>query len=280
VHRSIVLACCVLLLVSPCRAAKAPSFVDDGDYGKLTIFSDIPGADIYVDAKFVGQDRAAISNIPAGKHYVRVVKEENTIQSGLVDVKEGEETIIVAKPTGDELLSKSRKPNHVLLFGNMSSVGYYEVNPGGTYDYAYRPQWGVGTEIKFALPVVDINIDLGFFLNYPSAIVAGSGEAQMAISSPYICVGKDIAKAGPFKIGVGGGFNYGIFNAGGGTTISISSRLGYMAYIEAMRNLGASQKIAVKLGYLAYNGKSTTTAGAGDVSCNGYFLQVGIAYPL
>lgn len=267
-------------MISPGWAAKAQPFADDGEYGKLTIFSDLPGSDIYVDAKFVGQDRAAISNIPVGKHYVRVVKEENTIQSGLVDVKEGEETIIVAKPTGDELLSKTRKPNHVLMFGNMSSVGYYEVNPGGTYDYTYKPQYGVGTEIKFALPVVDLNIDLGFFLNYPSAIVTPSGEAQMAISSPYVCVGKDIVKAGPFKISAGAGFNYGIFNAGGGTTISIASRLGYMAYIEAMRNLGTSQKIAFKFGYLAYNGKSTTNVGAGDVSCNGYFLQVGVAYPL
>jgi len=282
--RRLFLFCLVLLLVSPCLAAKPKALGADAEFGKLTVFSDVIGSDIYVDAKFIGQDRATISNMPVGKHYVRVVKAERTIQSGLVDVKEGDETIIVAKPTEDELLANIRKPSHVLIFGSMTGVGYNEVNPNGTYNLTYRPQYGVGTEVKLAVPVVDVNIDLGFFLNYPSALIVGNAEAQMAISSPYVCVTKEFLKAGPFKLNAGGGLNYGIFNPGGGTNISIASRIGYMAYIEGMRNITDNQKLDIKLGYAVYNGRSSvrvgTTTGYGDVSCAGLFLTAGVAYQL
>lgn len=263
----------------PCEADRAPAFQETA-YGKLTIYSDVLGADIYVDAKFVGQDRATISNIPEGKHYVRVVKGDKTIQSGLINVKEGEETIIVAKPTEEELLSRIRKPNHVLLFCSYTGAGYNEVNPSGTYNLTYRPQYGLGTEVKFVIPVVDVNLDLGFFLNYPSTIVSGTVEVQMAISSPYVCVGKDLFKGGHFKISAGAGLNYGIFNPGGGTLISIASRPGYMGYVEAIRSFMDSQKLVIKFGYVSYIGKSSTIAGAGDVTCSGYFLQAGAAYQL
>lgn len=269
----------MLFVISQSGAAKAPAFKEEVGYGKLTVYSDIQGSDIYVDAKFVGQDRATISNIPVGKHYVRVVKDDKTIQSGLVDVKEGEETIIVAK-LEEELLSRIRKPNHVLLFGSMTAVGYGEVNPGGTFNLSYRPQYGVGTEVKFVVPVVDVNVDLGFFLNYPSVIISGTTEAQMAISSPYVCVGKDLFRSGPLKLSAGAGLNYGIFNPGGGTLISIASRMGYLGYVEAIRSFGESQKLALKAGYVSYSGKSSTTAGPGDVTCAGYFLLIGAAYQL
>jgi hypothetical protein len=256
------------------EAAKAPAF--QGGYGKLTVFSDVLGSDIYVDAKFVGQDRATISNIPEGKHYVRVVKGEKTIQSGLVDVREGEETIIVAKSTEEEFLSNIKKPNHVLLFGSVTKVGYSETSSSGTSNLVYQPQFGVGTEVKFVIPVVDINLDLGFFLNYPSTIVPGTTEAQMAISSPYVCVGKDIFKNGPLKISAGVGLNYGIFNPGGKTLISIASRLGYIGYIETFRALEDNQKLVAKGGYILYIGKGSV----GDITSAGYFFQAGMAYQL
>lgn len=246
-------------------------------YGKLTIYSDIQETDIYVDAKFVGQDRATISNIPVGKHYVRVNKDDKTIQSGIVEVREGEETIIVAKPE-EELLAKIRKPNHVLMFGGLTSVGYTETNPNGVFTLPYRAQYGVGTEVKFAIPMLDVNVDLGFTLNYPSIISSGTMEVQMAISSPYVCLGKDLLKIGPYKISAGAGFNYGIFNPGSGTRVGISSRLGYLAYLEGMRQMMDNQKMVVKAGYVSYSGGLTSITG--DVSSAGYFIQAGVAYQL
>jgi hypothetical protein len=274
--KNIAIICLLVGLALPGLAAKAPTFNPDAAYGKLTVYSDVSGADIYVDAKYVGQDRATISSIPAGKHYVRVVKDDKNIQNGIVEVREAEETIIVAKPD-EELLSKIRKPNHVLIFGSATSVGYSETTGTSTYNLTYRPQYGVGTEVKFVLPVVDVNLDLGFFLNYPAAIVLGSSEAQMAITSPYLAVGKDLFRSGPLKVSAGLGLNYAVFTPGGGTLISISSRLGYLAYVEALRQIAEGQKLAVKAGYVSYNGRSAVP---GDVTCAGYFVQMGMAYQL
>lgn len=283
--KKLVLFLAVSILISGLALAQyAPPGGSDITYGKLTVYSDVVGTDIYVDAKFVGQDRATISNIPTGKHYVRVAKKEETIQSGIVTVKEGEETIVVAKQTEEQLLEKRRRPNHVLVFGCMTSVGYNEVNPSGTYNLSYRPQYGVGTEVKFALPLANINVDLGFFLNYPSLVVSTTGNAQMAISSPYICVSREFLKLGPMKVNVGAGLNYGIFNPGGGTAISIASRPGYLAYLEGLRLLEDGQKLLIKFGYITYIGKSSLTINnvpqQGDVTSSGFFLQAGIAYQL
>ncbi len=273
------------LSVSAAWGAAAPVF--QGEYGKLTIYSDVLGADIYVDAKFVGQDRATISNIPEGKHYVRVVKEENTIQSGLVDVRGGEETIIVAKQTEEELLARMRRPNYLVMFGGMTSVGY-NISPaawGLFSSLTYSPQYGVGAEIRYAVPVVDVNVHAGFVLNYPSTITFPTStetgfvwqNGKVSLSSPYICVSKEFLKAGPLRISAGGGFNYALYNPGGSVQLSIEPRLGYEGFIEAFRQFGEGQQLVLKVGYANYSGKA---AGVSDISSPGYFLRGGFAYQL
>lgn len=267
---------CVLLSMH--GLAEKPAMAgEDGSFGKLTIYSEVPNADIYVDAKYLGQDHVTLSSIPAGKHYLRVIKDGWTFQSGVVEVANGEETIIVAKPIEQELQSKKRKPNYVFLFGGLTAVGYNVTAPSVNINFPYQPQAGVGTEIKFALPLVDFNVDLGFSLNYPSAVSTGTTEAQLAISSPYVCVSKDIINNGNLKFGAGVGLNYGIFNPGGGTSVSVASRLGYQLFLEGMKNIGDNQKFAVRIGYVNYSGR---TAGGGNVSSAGYGLQTGIAYQL
>jgi hypothetical protein len=263
--------------------AEAPAFAGATEYGKLTVYSDVAGADIYVDAKFVGQDRATISNIPVGKHYVRVVKDEREIQTGIVEVKEGQETIIVAKQS-EELLSKMRRPNQVALLGSFSAVGYkFSPAVGGLSSFDYKPQLGIAAELKYPVPVIDVNIDLGFVLDVPSTLRfydLGTGtwnEGQVSLSSPYICLSKEVLKSGPFRINLGGGFNYALYTPGGGVQLSIEPRLGYQFYAEGARPLDQGQKILVKVGYASYAGKA---AGVTDITSAGYYLQAGMAYQL
>lgn len=247
-------------------------------YGKLTVYSDVKGADIYVDAKFVGQDRAAISNIPTGKHYVRVAKKDQTIKSGIVQVKEGEETIIVAKITEEELLAQRRKPNRVFFFSSITDLGYSESIPAQTIDYDYRPQLGVGAEIQFPVPMFDFRIDIGFTQNYPSGITINpTQEAHMAVSTPYLNVSKNIISNPTYKVNAGLGLNYGIFSPGYKTLITIASRLGYQAFIEAELSSGQNSFILARLGYISFSGES---AFPGQVTAPGYYLQAGAAYQL
>ena len=247
-------------------------------YGKLTVYSDVIGADIYVDAKFVGQDRATISNIPTGKHYVRVVKGEETIQSGIVTVNEGEETIIVAKPKGDKLLQSMRKPNYVFFFGGFTDLDYKETNRYGTFRFNHKPQYGFGAEVEFPIPLVDLRVDIGFFQNYPSGLVVSStDEAQMAISTPYLNLSKNLFRAGLYKINAGVGINYGIFSPGFKTVISIASRMGYQGFVEMVRSSGENQVLVVRIGHVTYDGESAIP---GEVTSAGYYLQGGMAYQL
>jgi hypothetical protein len=289
-HLFIILALWLALSGIAAAQFNPPAALEQGGYGRLTVFSDIQGSDIYVDAKYVGQDRATISNIPSGKHYVRVVKGTDTIQSGIVNVRDGEETIIVAKPAGDRLLESMRKPNYVLLFGSMTSVSY-NVSPSVTIggrsfsSLEHRPQFGLGTEVKFAVPYVDVYVDLGFFINYPSVILIPSpegssyvyNEGQLAVSSPYLCVSKEIFKFPVFRLSAGGGLNYALYTPGSDTQVGVNSRLGYMAYLEFARLMENNQRLVLKTGYVNYAGKAGASS---DISSPGYFIQGGMAYQL
>jgi hypothetical protein len=269
----------LMLLAGSAPAQFAPpDTLEQVAYGRLTVYSDVAGTDIYVDAKFVGQDRATVSNIPTGKHYVRVVKGEETIQSGIVSVTEGEETIVVAKPTGENLLERRRKPNRVMFFAGYSDLGYEEAIPGTTYSYNYKPQYGFGAEVQFPLPLLDLRVDLGFFQNYPGGIVVNATqEANMAISTPYLNISKSLIKMSSLKISGGVGINYGIFSPGYRTQITIASRLGYQAFLEAVLSSGQREVYVVRAGYISYSGES---AAPGTVTSAGYYLQGGVAYQL
>lgn len=255
-----------------------PGSLEQVAYGKLTVYSDILGSDVYVDAKFVGQDRATITNIPTGKHYVRVTKGEEEIQSGIVSVKEGEETIVVAKKDNKKLEEKSQKLNHVLFYGSWNDLAYKETIASGTIDWDNKPQYGFGAEIQFNLPVLDIRLDLGFNQNYPSGLqISPSQEAQMAVSTPYMNISKNIFKTNAFKINGGVGVNYGIFSPGYQTLITIESRIGYQYFLEAVRAGGVNQTFTLRAGYANYNGRS---AYPGDVAISGVYLLGGVGYQL
>jgi hypothetical protein len=247
-------------------------------YGKLSVYSDVAGADIYVDAKFVGQDRATITNIPTGKHYVRVVSGEETIQSGIVRVVEGEETIIVAKPKADRLESRQRRPNYVLFFGGMTDLEYRATISGATTSYDYKPQYGYGAEIEFNISELDLRIDLGFIQNYPAPIaISSSSEVSMAISSPYINISKNILSMTMLKVNIGGGLNHAIFSPGLGTKIWVASQVGYQFFIEAVRSSGETQIYSARLGYATYNGNTDFPS---DISAVGLYFRAGVGYQL
>ncbi|MEA3494284.1 MAG: PEGA domain-containing protein [Candidatus Margulisiibacteriota bacterium] len=255
----------------------APERLEQATYGKLTVYSDVLGSDIYVDAKFIGQDRASVTNIPTGKHYVRVVKDKKTIQSGIVRVQAGEETVIVAKSREDQLEARQKKPNYVLFFGGLTDLGYNATVAGGTITYNYLPQLGFGAEVEFAVPNFDLRADVGFVQNYPSKITTNTGDAFMAISSPYLNLSKNLIKTTTFKINAGGGVNYAIFSPGYQTLITVSSKIGYQVFIEAVRSSGENRKLVFRIGYASYNGLSADPA---DINTSGIYARGGVGYQL
>ena len=271
-------ACCLMSVISY-AAAKTPAYNEDTAFGRLSVYSDVPGADIYVDAKFVGQDRATVSNLPAGKHYVRVVKNEKSIQSGIVDVREGEETIIVAKPTEEELLSQFRKPNLIHLYASYSGVNYIG-RKSGTAEVSgdMAPFYGLNVEGIFPIPVFDINLLLGFRYNLPATLsAAGAKVTDLTISGPYLDVSKKMLERvfgnRNLSLGLGGGFNYSFYSGQG---LSITGQLGYGFYGE-LALAQENQTLNFRGGYLFNTGNGSN----GFVFTNsGIFFSGGVAYKL
>jgi len=292
-RRGFILFFCLILLSKISIAQfEPPAAVEATTFGRLTVYSDITGVDIYVDGKYVGQDRATISNIPSGKHYVRVLKAEETIQSGIVTVKEGEETIIVAKPSADKLLERMKRPTYVFFYGGYtdldynSTVGPGQPAPAGTYSFEYKQQLGFGAEVQMPIPQTNFNLNFGFFQNYPGKItLSPSAEGELAISTPYLNISTNILKTQFFKVNVGGGINYAIYSPGFGTFISIEGRLGYQLFVEALRAMADNSTLVLRLAYASYNGRGLGTSATGstfplDINAPGYHLQAGVAYQL
>jgi len=274
-----ILFLCILNFAFPAFAANGQTTRADAVYGKLTVYSDVFGSDIYVDAKFVGQDRAMISSLPVGKHYVRVVKDEKTIQSGLVDVREGEETIIVAKPAEEELLSKFKKQNLIhayLSYSMLNHTGSKTGSPEITGDLA--PLFGVNFEAVFPIPFLDLNTILGFRYNLPASIRSGGVKlTDMTISGPYGNISKRIIDRfmgrRNVNLDIGAGLNYSYYS---GEMISITGGLGYQLYAE-LSFKGEMQLTVLRAGYLVNTGRGSNQY---NFSNSGYFVSGGIAYQL
>ncbi|OGB88167.1 hypothetical protein A3J44_05200 [candidate division WOR-1 bacterium RIFCSPHIGHO2_02_FULL_45_12] len=268
-------------------AAVAQDKGDEQVFGKLSVYSDVPDTDIYVDARYIGRDRASMSNISVGKHYVRVVKGEKSLLSGIVDVKEGEETVVVAKVEADSLEESRRKSNYVFFYGGITSVGFNLSRPdlaNGVSSFPYSSQYGIGMELQQTIPNMDVNFDAGFSLNLPSKMTFMSSEeagwlwrqGYVAIAAPYVSLSKEIASLSLFKINFGAGLNYAIYIPGGGVAISLEPRLGYMVFLEGVRRFENERKFIIRTGFLNYAGAVSVQ----NVSSPGFYLQSGMAYEL
>lgn len=262
-----------LILALPSLAAKPATSESEVDYGKLSIRSEIPGSDIYVNAKYLGQDKAFLSALPVGKHYLRVIKDGWTYQSGLVEVKGGEETTIIAKPTDDKLVANYKKQNMVHIYLSGSKLSHFGVKTGSEDAIAdIAPFLGVNLEVIF--PFWEIDTSLGFRYNVPAAMsIGGTKITELTISGPYANVSKKII---PFKysnLSIGGGVNYSFYS---GNYISISGITGYQAYLE-LASKEETQSTILRGGYLVNYGRGSNQY---NFSNAGFFLTAGVAYRL
>jgi hypothetical protein len=260
--------------------------------GKLIVFSDVPEVDIFVDGVWVAKNKLTL-DIVVGKHYVRVAKGDETIQSGIVDIEEGKEKIIVAQPKGKTEFTIRRM---LFLFGSYSSLSFDlpATNVEGGVNYSFKntsldPFAGIGAEMIFYLPMVDLSTNFGFNFNFSSiakgtvGIVGTTTEAlstaTIGISNVYVNVSKSMLYQKAFELAAGAGANYSFYS--GATYVG---NPGFQAYLEAQikefDNSPLPQPIIVRLGYLQSSGTSTAGSTTRTVVDKGYFLRGGIAYNL
>lgn len=260
--------------------------------GKLTVFSDIPEVDIFVDGVWAAKNKLVI-DIPIGKHYVRVAKGEETIQSGIVEIEEGKEKIIVAQPKGKTELPIRRM---LYFFGSYSSLSYdlpSSVTVGGTTysfkDTSYDPFLGLGGEVVFYLPFIDLSTNVGFNYNFNSTargtiVTVGTtletpDIATVGVSTLYGNLSRILIYEKNYEVNLGAGFNYSFYS--GATYVGSP---GWQVYLENMvKQLGGrilQQPLIIRLGYLYCSGTSSSRGYTQSVVNKGLFLRAGIAYNL
>jgi len=266
--------------------------------GKLTVFSDVPEVDIFVDGVWAAKNKLVI-DIPVGKHYVRVAKGEETIQSGIVEIEEGKEKIVVAQPKGKAELPIRRM---LYIFGSYSSLSYdlpasvtvTDPNTGASTTYgfkntSYDPFFGAGAEMVFYLPFIDLSTNFGFNFNFTSnargtiyqvgTTLEALDAAVVGVSTIYGNISKIAIYEKSFEINAGLGVNYSFYS--GATYVGSP---GGQVYLEDMIKEFAGkvlpQPFIIRLGYLYCSGTSSSRGYTQTVVNKGLFLRAGIAYNL
>ena len=64
--------------------------------GKLNVFTDLKGAEIYIDAKLAGEEAVVGYVLPVGTHFVKVVYEGKTVYAKTIEVYEGRTNTITS----------------------------------------------------------------------------------------------------------------------------------------------------------------------------------------
>jgi hypothetical protein len=78
------------------QGAPAPA----GGTGTLNIFSEFTGTTIYLDDIKQGEDVKTVNGIPAGNHYLKIIKDGVSIFGELVTISPGQATTVLVKNSG------------------------------------------------------------------------------------------------------------------------------------------------------------------------------------
>jgi len=84
--------------VSP-QAVETPQAPSTPKVGTLNIFSEFTGTSIYLDEAKQGDDIKTINGIPAGNHYLKVIKDGVSIFADLITITDGQTTTVLVKNT-------------------------------------------------------------------------------------------------------------------------------------------------------------------------------------
>lgn len=82
------------------KPAEVQQTQTSGKTGTLNIFSELTGINVYLDEKKQGDDIKQINAVPAGSHYLKVMKDGVGIFGELITINEGQTTTVLVKNDG------------------------------------------------------------------------------------------------------------------------------------------------------------------------------------
>lgn len=152
------------------KAVEKPATVTAGasGTGTINIFSEFTGIVVYLNENRQGEDIKQINGVPAGNHYLKVLKDGVSIFAELVTVKEGQTTTVLVKNDGqvaekilsskvDEINEYKNKKLDVLL--SMGSQTY--TKGSSTLFPGYYSYWGYSNSVSTTVGTTDWKIIQG-----------------------------------------------------------------------------------------------------------------------
>lgn len=139
-----------------------------GKTGTLNIFSELTGIVVYLDENKQGEDIKQVNNVPAGDHYLKVIKDGVSVFGEIIKITENNVTTVLVKNTGqvaEKILSskvaeqdefKNNKLDVILSRGMTTTTkGFNDIYPG------YYSYWGFSKSVSTSTETTDWKIIRG-----------------------------------------------------------------------------------------------------------------------
>ena len=139
-----------------------------GKTGTLNIFSELTGIIVYLDENKQGEDIKQVNNVPAGDHYLKVLKDGVSVFGEIIKITENNVTTVLVKNSGqvaEKILSskvaeqdeyKNSKLDVLLSRGMTTTTkGFNDIYPG------YYSYWGFSKSVSTSTETTDWKIIRG-----------------------------------------------------------------------------------------------------------------------
>jgi hypothetical protein len=139
-----------------------------GKTGTLNIFSELTGISVYLDENKQGDDIKQINAVPAGSHYLKVMKDGVGIFGELITVNEGQTTTVLVKNDGQvaEKIMESKVKERQEYQSNkidilFSSKSVSQTKGASTLFPGYYGYWGYSNSVTSTSQIADFKIIKG-----------------------------------------------------------------------------------------------------------------------
>jgi hypothetical protein len=151
-----------------------------GKTGTLNIFSELTGISVYLDENKQGDDIKQLTGIPAGSHYLKVLKGGVSIFGELVTINEGQTTTVLVKNDGQvtekimESKVKEREEYNAKKIDILFSTNSVSKTAGSSTLFpGYYGYWGYSNSVTSTSQIADFKIIQGGIKEISDPTLAG-----------------------------------------------------------------------------------------------------------
>jgi len=175
--------------------------------GTLNIFSEFTGTSLYLDENKQGDDVKVVNSIPAGNHYLKVMKDGVSIFGELITINPGQTTTVLVKNDGQvaekimESKSKEREAYQAQKIDVIFSTNSVSTTQGASTLFpGYYGYYGYSSSVTNTSQVSDFKIIQGGVREIGDLGLANLAENQNVINK-YAAINKSVTRQ--MNVGLG-----------------------------------------------------------------------------